>query len=113
MTSTLDACFKEAEATATVGYYARQLSSVFNLYQKELETTTKELETEEADLSEQRTRFEAERLINFYDELSPDQVSFLPTPYRLVSERSIVHQRRAKNHAIVSLPRRRMLCHRV
>ncbi|KAK0230267.1 hypothetical protein IW262DRAFT_1453172 [Armillaria fumosa] len=57
MTSTLDACFKEAEATA----------------KRDLETKTKELEAEEANISDERIRFEAERLIEFYDELASDK----------------------------------------
>ncbi|KAK0447791.1 hypothetical protein EV421DRAFT_161761 [Armillaria borealis] len=57
MTSTLDACFKDAEATA----------------KRDLETKAKELEAEEANISDERIRFEAERLIEFYDELASDK----------------------------------------
>jgi len=53
MTSTLDACFKNAEATAT----------------RELETRAEELDAEEAKIADQRERFEAERAIGILDEL--------------------------------------------
>ncbi|KAF9478392.1 hypothetical protein BDN70DRAFT_879996 [Pholiota conissans] len=53
MTSTLDACFKGAEAAAT----------------NDLETRTKELSEEESELAEQRDRLEAERALDFFEEL--------------------------------------------
>ncbi|KAJ7637208.1 hypothetical protein B0H17DRAFT_1107204 [Mycena rosella] len=57
MTSTLDACFKSAETAA----------------EKDLAARTAELALEAADLSEQRARLEAERRVEFYDELSSDK----------------------------------------
>ncbi|KAG7447654.1 uncharacterized protein BT62DRAFT_930680 [Guyanagaster necrorhizus] len=57
MSSTLDACFKGAEAAA----------------KKDLEAKAKELEAEEANISDERIRFEAERLIEFYNELASDK----------------------------------------
>jgi hypothetical protein len=53
MTSTLDACFKNAEATTT----------------GDLETRTKELDAEEAKIADQRERLEAERAIATLHEL--------------------------------------------
>ncbi|KAF8204667.1 hypothetical protein BJ912DRAFT_939024 [Pholiota molesta] len=53
MTSTLDACFKDAEVAAT----------------HDLETRAKELSEEESELAEQRDRLEAERAIDFFEEL--------------------------------------------
>ncbi|KAF8214103.1 hypothetical protein K438DRAFT_1927286 [Mycena galopus ATCC 62051] len=57
MTSTLEACFKSAE-TAT---------------EKDFTTREAELAEEESDLSDQRARLEAERQIEFYEELSTDE----------------------------------------
>ncbi|KAJ7129183.1 hypothetical protein C8R44DRAFT_850459 [Mycena epipterygia] len=57
MTSTLDACFKSAETAA----------------EKDLAARTKELSEEESDISDQRARLEAERNVEFYDELSTDK----------------------------------------
>ncbi|KAF5371342.1 hypothetical protein D9758_004183 [Tetrapyrgos nigripes] len=57
MTSTLEACFKTAEETAN----------------KELDERAKSLEAGEADVSDQQVRMEAERTIEFYDELSSDK----------------------------------------
>ncbi|PPQ92733.1 hypothetical protein CVT25_015700 [Psilocybe cyanescens] len=56
MSSTLDACFKGAEATST----------------NDLETRAKELEAQESEISEQLNRLDAERSIEFYDELGSD-----------------------------------------
>jgi len=56
MSSTLDACFKSAEEAAN----------------KDLETWNKELATEEAEISEQRQRLDAQRAIEFYDELGSE-----------------------------------------
>lgn len=56
MSSTLDACFKGAEAAAT----------------NELETHAKELEAEESEVADQRDRLEADRAIDFFDELGSD-----------------------------------------
>lgn len=56
MTSTLDACFETAEETA----------------KKDLATRTEELAAEETEISDQRTRFQAERKADFYDELASD-----------------------------------------
>lgn len=53
MTSTLDACFKNAEVAAT----------------NDLETRAKELDGEEANIADQRERFEAERAIGILQEL--------------------------------------------
>jgi hypothetical protein len=58
MTSTLDACFKNAEAAAT----------------NDLETRTKELDVEEAKIADQRERFEAERAIAILHELGSQAV---------------------------------------
>ncbi|KAJ6561450.1 hypothetical protein DFH09DRAFT_493904 [Mycena vulgaris] len=57
MTSTLDACFKSAETAA----------------EKDLAARTAELSLEESDISDQRARLEAERHIEFYDELTTDK----------------------------------------
>jgi len=56
MTSTLDACFQTAEETA----------------KKDLEARSEKVAEAEAEMSDQRTRFHAERAANFYDELSTD-----------------------------------------
>ncbi|KAF8806267.1 hypothetical protein BYT27DRAFT_7191591 [Phlegmacium glaucopus] len=56
MTSTLDACFKNAEAAAT----------------NDLETRAKELDAEEAKIADQRERFEAERAIGILHELGSE-----------------------------------------
>jgi len=53
MTSTLDACFKNAEVTST----------------NDLESRGKELDSEEAKIADQRERFEAERAIGVLHEL--------------------------------------------
>ncbi|KJA29763.1 hypothetical protein HYPSUDRAFT_235076 [Hypholoma sublateritium FD-334 SS-4] len=58
MSSTLDACFQTAEATAT----------------KDLETREKEVSQEESELSEQRDRLEAERALDFFEELGSSAV---------------------------------------
>ncbi|KAJ7755900.1 hypothetical protein B0H16DRAFT_1662690 [Mycena metata] len=57
MTTTLEACFKTAESTAEAN----------------LEEREKELAEEESDISEQRVRLEAERSIEFYEELGTDK----------------------------------------
>ncbi|KAJ7771069.1 hypothetical protein DFH07DRAFT_734932 [Mycena maculata] len=57
MTSTLDACFKTAESAAEQNIAAR----------------TKEVAEEESDLSDQRVRLDAERHVEFYQELSTDK----------------------------------------
>ncbi|KAJ7044850.1 hypothetical protein C8F04DRAFT_1207036 [Mycena alexandri] len=57
MTTTLEACFKTAESTA----------------EKDLEEREKELSEEESGISEQRVRLEAERSIEFYEELASDK----------------------------------------
>lgn len=56
MSSTLDACFKGAEAAAT----------------NELDTRANELAAEESEIADQRDRLEAERAIDFFDELGSD-----------------------------------------
>jgi hypothetical protein len=56
MSSTLDACFKGAEAAAT----------------NELETRARELEAEESEIADQRDRLEADRAIDFFDALDSD-----------------------------------------
>ncbi|KAF8914292.1 hypothetical protein CPB84DRAFT_1758891 [Gymnopilus junonius] len=56
MTSTLDACFKDAEVAATA----------------DLATRANQLSTEESEIADQRTRLEAERSIEFFDELASD-----------------------------------------
>lgn len=57
MTSTLDACFKDAEKTA----------------QHDTKARSDALDQEEATIEDHRVRFEAEQLIEFYDELSSDK----------------------------------------
>ncbi|KAJ7223994.1 hypothetical protein C8J57DRAFT_1535891 [Mycena rebaudengoi] len=57
MSSTLEACFQSAETAA----------------EKDLTTRAKELAEEESDISDQRVRLEAERAVEFYDELSTDK----------------------------------------
>ncbi|KAJ3736165.1 hypothetical protein DFJ43DRAFT_990390, partial [Lentinula guzmanii] len=57
MASTLDACFKDAEETA----------------KKDIKARSDALDTLEANISDERTRSEAERLIEFYGELSSDR----------------------------------------
>ncbi|KAK7062208.1 hypothetical protein R3P38DRAFT_2834071 [Favolaschia claudopus] len=57
MTSTLEACFKTSKAAAEKDIAAREA----------------ELAEEESDFSEQRVRLEAERRIEFYEELSTDK----------------------------------------
>ncbi|KDR84082.1 hypothetical protein GALMADRAFT_236726 [Galerina marginata CBS 339.88] len=56
MSSTLDACFKGAEAAAT----------------NDLETRSNEVAAQESEISDQRDRLEAERSIEFFDELQLD-----------------------------------------
>ncbi|KAJ3759166.1 hypothetical protein EV360DRAFT_69742 [Lentinula raphanica] len=57
MASTLDACFNEAEEKA----------------KKDIQARSDALDAQEANLSDERTRSEAERLIEFYGELSSDK----------------------------------------
>ncbi|KAJ3866936.1 hypothetical protein EV359DRAFT_61894 [Lentinula novae-zelandiae] len=57
MASTLDACFEDAEEVA----------------EKNIQARSEELDKQEASSSDQRTRSEAERLIEFYGELSSDK----------------------------------------
>ncbi|KAJ4479048.1 hypothetical protein J3R30DRAFT_3473683 [Lentinula aciculospora] len=57
MASTLDACFKDAEPTV----------------EKDIKARSEELDTQEASISDQQTRSEAERVIEFYGELSLDK----------------------------------------
>ncbi|KAJ7118566.1 hypothetical protein C8R43DRAFT_1091037 [Mycena crocata] len=57
MTSTLEACFKSAQTAA----------------EKDLAARTNELSEEESDVSDQRARLEAERKVEFYEELSTDK----------------------------------------
>ncbi|KAJ6521113.1 hypothetical protein B0H19DRAFT_83933 [Mycena capillaripes] len=57
MTSTLEACFKTAETAA----------------EKDLATRAAELAEEESDIADQRARLEAERNVEFYEELSTDK----------------------------------------
>ncbi|KAJ7246601.1 hypothetical protein B0H12DRAFT_759645 [Mycena haematopus] len=57
MTSTLEACFKSAETAA----------------EKDLAAREAELAEEESEVSDQRVRLEAERQIEFYEELSTDK----------------------------------------
>ncbi|KAF8076791.1 hypothetical protein FPV67DRAFT_433044 [Lyophyllum atratum] len=56
MTSTLEACFQTAEEAA----------------KKDLAARSQQLAEEESEISDERTRFEAERAADFYDELSTD-----------------------------------------
>ncbi|KAJ3974062.1 hypothetical protein EV361DRAFT_896378 [Lentinula raphanica] len=57
MASTLDACFNEAEETA----------------KKDIKARSDALDAQDASISDERTRSEAERLIEFYGELSSDK----------------------------------------
>ncbi|KAJ7682238.1 hypothetical protein DFH06DRAFT_972208 [Mycena polygramma] len=57
MTSTLEACFKSSETAAEANLAARSA----------------ELSEEESDISDQRARLEAERNVEFYEELSHDK----------------------------------------
>ncbi|KIK64778.1 hypothetical protein GYMLUDRAFT_240737 [Collybiopsis luxurians FD-317 M1] len=61
MTSTLDACFKEAEHAA----------------QNDLKTHSEELDEEQETISDQQVWYEAEREIQFYNELASDKVTNL------------------------------------
>ncbi|KAF9000213.1 hypothetical protein BDQ17DRAFT_1495491 [Cyathus striatus] len=56
MSNTLEACFKTAEQNA----------------ERDIETRTAELESEESEIADQRDRFETERVLDFYDELGTD-----------------------------------------
>ena len=79
MSSTLDACFKSAETAANVslqaGSFQLQYINIYFSFQKDLESRTKELELEESTISEQRERLEAQRAIEFYDELGSELAS--------------------------------------
>ncbi|KAF9067671.1 hypothetical protein BDP27DRAFT_1225546 [Rhodocollybia butyracea] len=57
MTSTLDACFKDAQKAA----------------ENDIKARSDVLDKEETNISDQRARFEAEQSIEFYDELSSDK----------------------------------------
>jgi len=77
MSSTLDACFKGAEAAATVrdSFTDCHASADLFIAKNELETHAKELAAEESEIADQRDRLEAERAIDFFDELGSDVVS--------------------------------------
>ena len=79
MSSTLDACFKSAEAAATVRDYPSPIAvhplTCLLFVKNELETRAKELTAEESEIADQRDRLEAERAIDFFDELGSDVVS--------------------------------------
>ncbi len=45
--------------------------------QSDLETRTKDLQAEEAEIADQRERHEAQRSIEFYDELGSELVNYL------------------------------------
>jgi hypothetical protein len=88
MTSTLEACFKTAETTAEASSFDRAFSQDFSyLFQKDLAARESELAEEESDLAEQRARLEAERNLEFYEELSTDKVldSSTCSKYRLLT----------------------------
>jgi hypothetical protein len=90
MTSTLEACFKTAETTAEASSFDRAFSHDFSylgLFQKDLAARESELAEEESDLAEQRARLEAERNLEFYEELSTDKVfdSSTCSKYRLLT----------------------------
>jgi hypothetical protein len=59
MTTKLEACFQSASASA----------------QADLQNLTNLLEKEEAEMADEKTRFDAEKAIRFYDELEANQVS--------------------------------------
>ncbi|KAJ7098676.1 hypothetical protein B0H15DRAFT_772095, partial [Mycena belliarum] len=71
MSSTLDACFKSAEAAAEARPSFASPPATY-LY-SDLAARETELAEEEADLSDQRVRLEAERRVEFYDELATDE----------------------------------------
>ncbi|KAJ7167688.1 hypothetical protein C8R46DRAFT_1350650 [Mycena filopes] len=73
MTSTLEACFKSAESTA----------------EKDLEERAKEISGEESDISDQRARLEAERKIEFYEELATDKFA---TAAPSIMQRFLAHE---------------------
>ena len=84
MTSTLEACFQSAEASAHVctriSLSNIRLTAYTLLLKGALERCAKELSEEETDLADRRIRFETERLVAFYDELSTSKVhTFLLT----------------------------------
>lgn len=58
MISTLDECYQITEAKVL----------------KQLEERSRELSKEEEDITDARTRFEMERLLDFFDEISDDKV---------------------------------------
>lgn len=84
MTSTLEACFQTAEETAKVRELSIIIGSVFQLLlvQKDLQKRSEEIDAEESDFAEQRERYEAEQVVNFYDELSTEAVSLVINPWR-------------------------------
>ncbi|KAH7876509.1 uncharacterized protein C8R40DRAFT_1264696 [Lentinula edodes] len=77
MASTLDACFEDAEEVA----------------EKNIQTRSEELDKQEASSSDQQTRTEAERLIEFYGELSSDKVS------QIILLRTPIHKARTSQFA--------------
>ena len=76
MSSTLDACFKSAEKVAivSVAFLNTVLISYLHI-QNDLETRKKELAAEEAEMSEQQQRLDAQRAIELYDELGSELAS--------------------------------------
>lgn len=52
------------------------LSSGRSIAQDALDKRSEELDAEEADIAESRVRYEVERLLDFYDELSDTKVRF-------------------------------------
>jgi len=78
------------------------------IVKNELETRAKELTAEESEIADQRDRLEAERAIDFFDELGSDVVSarfscysakiLIPIPSHSVCEGC------SRDNAIVSLP---------
>ena len=82
MTSTLEAQFTKSRDTACAA----------------LEARSDELAAEEADIAESRVRFEAERLVDFYDELGDRQVG---TTLHPLTKADAVHRKVAEDVATI------------
>jgi hypothetical protein len=81
-------------------------------FQNDLETLGKEVAAEEAEMSEQQQRVDAQRAIEFYDELGSELASpfallqRFSAPYCFFPRNLIVCERGACYHAAVPVPRR-------
>jgi hypothetical protein len=75
MTSNLQSTFRSAESSAQVFPFAMLPGLALILpFQDALKKRTEELDHEETDIADQRVRFETERIIAFYEELSTEKV---------------------------------------